>query len=295
MKLDDIAPKHGGNALKDVGVQRIKRGDIASTIAYVAKIAGIPKKDLHKIGSTGKLPDSGDIDLAVDTNTHDPDHIHQKLIAKVGEERSIVNKGLKVSSYAIPIRGKETNGLVQVDLMYTPNIDWAKFSYHSEGSDSKYKGAVRNRILRGVAAAIQQKGTDYFEYADDGTIKIRAGRSLEPSTGLKRIFQHRTDRQDGKGLTKTMKSIPIEDFKELYPEIEVKGGQIIIDDPQKVLKVLFGGGVSPNDVRSTEQLIQLIKKKFDLATQDQIFKFARERSKSLVGKMRLPKELTDNG
>jgi len=295
VKLDDIAPKQGGNALKDVGVQRIKRGDIASTIAYVAKLAGIPKKDLHKIGSTGKLPDSGDIDLAVDTNIHDPDHVHQKLIAKIGDERSVVNKGLKVSSYAIPIRGKESLGLVQVDLMYTPNIDWAKFSYHSEGSDSKYKGAVRNRLLRGVAAAIQQKGTDYFEYADDGTIKIRAGRALEPSTGLKRIFQHRTDRKDGKGLTKTMKSMPIDDFKELYPDIEVKGGQIIVDDPQQVLKVLFGGGVSPNDVRSTEQLIQLIKKKFDLDTQERIFKFARERSKSLVGKMRLPKELMNDG
>jgi hypothetical protein len=294
VKLEEIAPKQGGGALKDVGVQRIKRGDIASTVAYVAKLAGIPKKDLHALGSTGKLPDSGDIDLAVDSTIHDPDHVHQKLIAKIGDDHAVVNKGLKVSSYAIPIRGDKANGLVQVDLMYTPNVDWAKFSYHSEGANSKYKGAVRNRLLRGVAAAIQQKGTDEFVYTDDGSLIVRAGRALDLSQGLRRIFQHRTKRKDGKGYVKTMKSIPIEDFKELYPSVQVKGGQITIDDPEKVVKVLFGSGVTPKDVRSAEQVIQLIKKKFDLDMQDKIFGYARDRAKPLRNKMRLPKELMDD-
>ena len=296
MKLEEVILKEGGNALADAGVQRIKRGDISSTIAYVAKLAGVPKKDLHKIGSTGKLADSGDIDLALDSSIHDPGHVHKKLVAKIGDSRAVVNKGLKVNSYAIPIRGKEdeSSGLVQVDLIYTPNVEWAKFSHHSEGGDSKYKGAVRNRLLRGVAAAIQQKGTDYFEYEDDGSIRVRAGRAFDLSAGLRRIFQHRPNRKDGKGITKTMKSIPIEDFKVMFPDVEVKGGQITIDDPEKVVKVLFGSGVSPNDVRSAEQVIQLIKKKFDLATQDKIFDYAKKRSKQLAGKMRLPKELTDD-
>ena len=294
MKLEEIAPKKGGYALKDSNVQRIKRGDIASTVAYVAKLAGIPKKDLHLIGSTGKVNDSGDIDLAVDSTLHDPEHVHSKLVAKVGEENAVINKGTKVSSYAIPIRGDESKGLVQVDLMYTPNVEWAKFSYHSPGEGSKYKGAVRNRFLMGVAAAINQKGTDHFEYEEDGSLLIRAGRTLDLSAGLRRIFQHRPTRKDGTGFVKTLKSIPIEDFKLQFPGVEVKGGQITVDDPQKVLKVLFGSGVTPKDVETSEQVIRLIKKKFDLATQEKIFKYAKLKAKSLVGKMRLPKELMDD-
>jgi hypothetical protein len=86
----------------------------------------------------------------------------------------------------------------------------------------------------------------------------------------------------------------IDDFKDRYPDIEVRGGQITVDDPEKVLKVLFGSGVTPKDVASAEQVLQLIKKKFDQETQEKIFKFARSRAKSVKGKMRLPKELMDD-
>ena len=293
MKLEDIAPKQGGYALKNAGVQRIKRSDIPATIAHVAKLLNIPKKDLHRIGSTGKVNDSGDIDLAIDSTKYDPEHLHSKLVAKVGEERSVANRGTKVNSYAVPIRGDDSKGLVQVDLMYTPNIEWAKFSYHSEGENSKYKGAVRTILLMATAAALNEKGTDHFEYEEDGSLSIRAGRTLDLSTGLRRIFQHRPNRKDGTGKVKTLKSIPIEDFKREYPNIEVKGGQITVDDPQKVLKVLFGSGVTPNDVRSAEQVLRLIKKKFDDDTQQKIFSFAKNKAKAVASKMRLPKELMD--
>ena len=70
----------GGNVFKDAQgrplTQRIKQGDIASTVAWLETVtgldlshdrdeAGIPVKWL---GSTGKKPDSGDLDLAVDAN-----------------------------------------------------------------------------------------------------------------------------------------------------------------------------------------------------------------------------------
>ena len=68
-----------------------------------------------------------------------------------------------------------------------------------------------------------------------------------------------------------MKSIDIDKFKEMFPDVEIKGGQVIIDDPQKVLTILFGSGVKPSDVESAEQIIQLIKKKFDDEKQATIF------------------------
>ena len=200
MKLNELVPeKKGGHALSSAGVVRIKRGDIPSTVKYASELAGIPKKDLHLIGSTGKTETSGDIDVAVDMNEYNPVTIHERMIEKLGEERCVYNGGTKVASYAVPIRGDEEKGLVQVDFMYTTNPEWAKFSYFSAGENSKYKGAIRTLLLAAVAASIQEKGTDHFEYDPDSKeLIIRAGRSVDLGQGLRRIFQHRPKRKDGK-------------------------------------------------------------------------------------------------
>lgn len=294
MKLDEIAPKKGGYALSDVGVQRIKKADIPSTIKYVSKISGIPVKYLNKLGSTGKTATSGDIDLAVDENVYVPEEMHKKMAAELGDERCTYNRGTKVASYAIPIRGDEKNGLVQVDFMYTMNTEWAQFSYFSAGENSKYKGAIRAILLTAVAACIQEKGTDHFEYDPESKeLIIRAGRTVDLGQGLRRIFQHRPKRKDGKGYLKTMKSIDVDDFKQMFPDVEVRGGQVIIDDPQKVITILFGSGVKPSDVESAEQVIQLIKKKFNDEKQAEIFQKATKRAHSVKGKMRIPPEMSE--
>lgn len=277
--------------MSDAGVTRIKRKDIPATIKYFSKLANIPTNELHSVGSTGKVDDSGDIDLAVDLHSFDPESIHALLLDKL-DGQGTYNKATNVASYAVPIRGDEENGKVQIDLMFTPNVEWAKFAYHSEGGNSKYKGAIRAILLSAVAAAKNEPGTDHFEYDGDELI-IRVGRTVELSQGLRRIFQHRPKRKDGTGYTKTLKSISIDDFKKLYPNVEVKSGQIIIDDPAKVVKALFGGNTKPEDVQSAEQVIHLIKKKFDEEMQDKIFSFAAKRAKNISGKMKLPPELLE--
>lgn len=269
-------------------VRRIKRSEIAATLKYIAQALNIPTKDLHKIGSTGKLKTSSDIDIALDSTKYDQSNLDSKLTAKYS---SIPNDNSNESSYAIPIKGDESKGFVKVDFTYTPNTDWAKFAYHSEGEGSRYKGAVRSVLLMGVASVLNKKGLDHLEYNGEDLI-ISAGRSLEMGTGLNRIFKHRSGTDlSGKGYDK---SVPIEQFKKMFPDIEIKGGQIIIDDPVKVVKVLFGSGVTPDDVRTGEQLLNLIKRKFDLATQEKIFNFAKKKAESMKGKMRLPKELMDD-
>ncbi|MCK5342504.1 MAG: hypothetical protein KAR20_03820 [Candidatus Heimdallarchaeota archaeon] len=293
MKLDEITPKKGGYALKSSGVTRVKKADIAATIKHASKLSRVPTKDLHKIGSTGKTETSGDIDLAVDVNEYDPMTIHNRMITKLGEDKCTYNRGTKVASYAIPIRGDKKNGFVQVDFMYTTNPEWAKFSYFSAGENSKYKGAVRAILLTSIAASIQEPGTDHFEYdPDTQDLIIRAGRTVDLGQGLRRIFQHRGKKKDGSGYLKSMKSIDIDKFKEMFPDVEIKGGQVIIDDPQKVLTILFGSGVKPSDVESAEQIIQLIKKKFDDEKQATIFKKATDRARSVRDKMRLPPEMS---
>lgn len=79
----------------------------------------------------------------------------------------------------------------------------------------------------------------------------------------------------------------------MFPDVDVKGGNITIDDPETVLEILFGKKLEPADVNTAEQVIDLIKNTFDDDRQQSIFKKAADRARSVVGKMILPPELTE--
>jgi hypothetical protein len=60
------------------------------------------------------------------------------------------NKGLQQCSIGVPVEGKTNNGIAQIDLMLTDNLDFSTFMYHSPDftkSESKYKGLYRNILL----------------------------------------------------------------------------------------------------------------------------------------------------
>ena len=291
MKMKEVQIlKEGGADTAQWETKRIHNAEIPATIKYFSTISGIPVRDLHSVGTTGKTPSSGDIDLAVDASKYDMDIIHNKIMGELNDEGKI-NKSSKVASYAVPIRGKEDREKVQIDLMYGGNPEWMKFAYHSEGAGSKYKGAIRGILLSAVAAAVNKKGMDHIEF-DGEDLTIRAGRTVELATGLNRTFQYRSKNSDGEGYSKKMNSIPVEEFKRMFPNVDVKGGTLTVDDPAEVVKILFGSATKPAHVNSAEQIIQLIKKKFDKETQDKIFKIASVRGKSIAGKMKLPPEMT---
>lgn len=286
MKLGEIVPLNEAKSLSKAGITRINREDIPATIKYVSKISGIPQRDLYKLGSVEKSPTSGDIDLAIDVNKHKIDSVHKKMVEALGEDNVVVNKGTKVYSYAVPIGGSSEKK-VQVDFMFVENIEWAQFAYYSAGEESKYKGAIRTILLSSVAAALQEPGTDHFEYDENGEIIIRAGRTVELGKGLKRIFQYRPKDASGENYLKTMKSVPIDKFKQMFPDVEIKGEDVIIDDPKTVVQILFGEGTLVDDVKTTEQVLNLIKQKFNVAQQEKIFKVAKARAKQLKG-IKLP-------
>lgn len=289
MRLFEINPIfESGKALSDVGTRRIKREDIDATIDHISKVMSIPKEDLHALGSVGKIASSGDIDLAVDSNKFNPEHI-QALMDNKGVVGMYDAKS-HIASYAIPIRGDEKNGLVQVDLTFTPNPEWAKFSYFSPGEGSRFKGVVRTILLTAVASILNEPGTDHVDY-DNGELVVRVGRSIDLPTGLKRQFQYRPKRISGDGYVNAMKTIEPDDFKKMYPDVELRGGKMVIDDPQRVVKALFGSSVTPKDVESAEQIIHHIKKKFTRQDQEHIFKTAARKLRAEKGKIRLPQEI----
>ena len=63
--------KEGGNIFKDASgralTQRINQADVKSTIAWLEQLTGLDLQD-NTLGSTGRKPTSGDLDLAVDAN-----------------------------------------------------------------------------------------------------------------------------------------------------------------------------------------------------------------------------------
>jgi hypothetical protein len=62
----------GGNVFKNMdkqaATQRINQNDVRTTIAWLEHLIGTELSD-NMLGTTGKTPTSGDIDLAIDTNT----------------------------------------------------------------------------------------------------------------------------------------------------------------------------------------------------------------------------------
>lgn len=311
--------KEGGYAMKDTGVQRIKKGNVHPTIEHISALTGIPKKELHPLGTTGKTESSGDIDLAVETGRYDPEDIHKRLKGKLGDQNCKYSSGLKIGSYSVPImrRGKDRKpvpdtGRVQVDLMYVPNMKWAEFSYHSEAPDGKpttFKGAIRAVLLKAVAASFQEEGVDKFVYEPGGEdLVIRVGRTFDLNKGLRRIFQVRQPRKNPKEgdspFLKGMKTVKggeeiqaaFDQLRKSYPEdfdsvtFDVDDREIIIDDPDDFLKVLFPGRpkIRQADVKTAEDIIRLIRTRFEPEQQRRIIAKAKNSSKYLSSKMRVP-------
>lgn len=317
MKLKQIKLLEGGNALAKAGVGRIDKKYISSTIEFVSKLAGVPKRDMHAMGSTGKNPHSGDIDLGIDMAKYPPDDVHRRMMTRLGDEKHYFNHGTKVYSYAVPIVKRvgeefvEVGGTVQVDLMFTPHVDWAKFAYHSEGTtgmQTSYKGAVRTILLKAVAAMYHEPGIDKMAY-DPHTeeLVIRVGRTFDMNHGLRRIFQYRPERKVQATVkspyVKSMKTVhtieelqpALDALKHRHPghfgdiELDVADHEIIINDPAKVLKMLFPGGpVAIDQVRTAEQILDLISQRFNPDLQIKIFSKAKDSMQEISGSMRTP-------
>lgn len=146
----------GGNVFKDANgkplTQRINQSDVAQTIQWLEMVTGLDLPRERWLGSTGRTPTSGDLDLAVDTSVMTKEQLAAKLTQLVqshGEDPvNWVKKGGEVH-FRTPINGNPNNGYVQADFMFMPNLDWGTFYY--SGSSPGYKGMVRNVLLSSLA------------------------------------------------------------------------------------------------------------------------------------------------
>lgn len=277
-------------SLNSTKIVPVKKEDVEPTIRYISLAANIPYDEIFLIGAAGKADTSGDIDVAVNQKKHIPFKIHDRLIRHLGDEYGVFDKDTNVGSYAVPVRGTDDDR-IQIDILFTDNIEWAQFAYFSAGDKSKYKGAVRSVLLSAVAASLDETGVDAFQYDGDNLI-VRVGRSIEMNTGMKRIFQMRRHNKYGEGYVKGLKNATPEDIKKFHPKLEFDGTDLVISDPSEVVKVLFGPETRPSNVDSVEEVLDLIKR-FPAKKQKKILDTAKLHAKHLASKgIKLPPEIS---
>jgi hypothetical protein len=277
----------GGNATAKWNTERANQADIKAALEFVSKTLGVPYNTLKNdlLGSTaltllGKKKDSGDIDIAFSIKDANAESIDEKMRAATNGEGGY-NKGTRVGSYAVPVNGKK----VQVDLMFVDDKDWAKFMYHSSlGNGSKYPGAVRNILMFTALTKRQVPGEDFVLRDNDGNVLARASRSIKMDTGMERLFK--VEKTKAGDYSKTLEKVGPEDvktfLKELGKEVKFKGDPDITSDPATVVQFIFGKGTKPEDVKTAEQVIALIKKQKDAAEILKAGKAELERLKMVV-------------
>ncbi|WP_353483246.1 DUF6267 family protein [Haliscomenobacter sp.] len=164
----------GGNVFKDAQgqplTQRIKQGDIASTVAWLETVTGLDlshDRDENGIpvkwlGSTGKKPDSGDLDLAVDANEITKAELKGILDAWATKNKQDPRDWTRLTGEAVhfktPIQGDPKRGYVQTDFMFMPNLEWGTF-WLGGGTGSAYKGVFRNVLMSSIAKALGLKAS----------------------------------------------------------------------------------------------------------------------------------------
>jgi len=164
----------GGNVFKgpkgEPLTQRINRQDVPATIQWIEQVTGIDFSTelgedgvpLRWLGSTGKAPSSGDLDLAVDLNEASREQVESILKQFVQSQgldprEYVVKKGEKGEVHLkTPIAGDANRGFVQTDFMFFENLDWGQFFY-AGGTGSAYKGKNRNVLMSSIAKQLGLK------------------------------------------------------------------------------------------------------------------------------------------
>lgn len=285
----------GGKATEALGTERVTKEDFPVALAFVAKHIGIGAETLKdrllgsaRLTAAGKKEDSGDIDLAILDGEVDRDTAVKQLTNATKNKPHVT--GGTTFSFAVPVNGGKK---VQVDLMFVPNIEWAKFS-HFSSENSKYKSAVRNELIHSSLKYSLEPDKDLRLKDKNGNDIVRASRAYKLDTGAERIFKIAPLRKDGKGRVKGVVKATPDEVQATLDELNHKGkfskDPEVIQDPEQFTKMLYGDSVRAQDIGSTEQLINVIKK-YKAENADAIFKDAVRGIKRL--KFDVPDELRD--
>jgi hypothetical protein len=164
----------GGNVFKNAdgtpATGRVNKADVPATVKFVEQITGLDftsiidpktKYPARWLGSTGKAPSSGDLDLAVDVSEISKEALAAKITQWVQAQGQNINPKEWVVAkgevhFKTPIAGDPKKGYVQTDFMFFPDVDWGVF-YYGGGMNSAYKGVYRNILMSSIAKQLGLK------------------------------------------------------------------------------------------------------------------------------------------
>lgn len=152
--------KEGGNIFKgaqgELLTGRINLADVAPTVKWLEGITGLKLQDAM-LGTTGKAPTSGDLDLGVDENQISKDELVSKLSQWAQSQQQDAKQWVRKSGISVhfktPIAGDVAKGFVQTDFMFG-EPEWQKFSLQGGLTGSEYKGMDRHILLASIAKAL---------------------------------------------------------------------------------------------------------------------------------------------
>ena len=241
----DRTLNEGGNAIKSSSPVS---GDKALLIAE--KVIGIlkeryPDTEFAPIGSVGKKnaeQTSGDIDIAVELDFSESENVKKVLEEKYPDMEIKSMKGLHILSVGLPYESQ----VVQVDLMFFPDIELAKFFYHSPDftkNESKFKGSVRNMLMTSILKNIPVQ--DYRNTTfENGHIKDLYKYSFNPEKGL--VILHQSfEGKDGQER-KTKQTIK-DDTVEVSKNVE------------EIVKFMMGEDADLSTVSSFESMVDWMR------------------------------------
>lgn len=267
----------GGNMFDNV--VPIHQENVAATMddIYERLIEGClglePEIDTASLGSTGKkLPGgtSGDVDIALDYNKLKekwdlPEWNSKRIpewmdLAHEAADKCGVdfNMAATICSLAWPIAntdGKQEGEFVQLDLMPTTNLKltrFGRFSQQEKEGETFFKGTVRNIMLSIMARCSYHKDlTDetHIKVLADGTEKEvhneYEGWTYDGNTGLhlchKKYGQFKVNSHGHKK-------------GEWKPHADVIDSPVITSDPEEIVEMIFGPGVTLEDVDSVQKM-----------------------------------------
>ena len=198
----------GGNVFKGAeGVpvtRRINQTDIKPTVVWLEQLTGldlrgdfdsngVPEKWL---GSTGRKPDSGDLDIEIDANTVNKDQLAGQLTQWAQshgfDPKDWVRKTGSIVHFKTPINGNPKNGYVQTDFTFLAKPAWSRFVLSADPT-SAYKGATRNVLINSIAKSMGYKLNQVAGIADRATNELI---SDDPDKVAQMLLNKKSTRKD---------------------------------------------------------------------------------------------------
>lgn len=260
MNINDMFLFEGGNAVQNA---EPIRGDLAAPVAYsvIKKLKEHFHCEASPLGSTGKKDKdqySGDIDIAITIPWEKKNEVEDFVENNI-TKNYVELTGLKIVSMGYSYKMPDTNEIkiVQVDLMFVNDLDYAIFAYHSPNfikHESKYKGAIRNLLLSACVSATpidkilphsNEYKSEYFTSEDyngkyEGQVKSFWKFSYNKTDGVSLV------KKSFVGKLKILKNPKIVERKVVYSDI---------DD---IIRIFFGKNARRSDFNSYESIMKLL-------------------------------------